>query len=97
MSDITDALHMDRDIVEAGEEIARMDPEASGLLAGIMQRNADDAARLDAQIREGVEADRDQWRERALWAEAELDGVRRNIERLMIVPEHHDHDHAGGM
>lgn len=60
---------------KAAEEIARKSPEAAGLLVQIMDANARSAERLDAQLRSGVERDRDQWKARAEAAEAMLERI----------------------
>lgn len=57
---------------EAVTKVAEESPEASGLLAALMATNADHLASLQTSLYEGMEADRDRWRERAIEAETRL-------------------------
>lgn len=64
---------------KAGEEIARKSPEAAGLLVQVMDANARSAERLEAQLRTGIERERDQWKERAEAAEAMLERIQGRV------------------
>lgn len=68
---------------EAGKAMAEMSAEATGILVAFIAHNAESAARLNAQIRWWVEDERDEWRERALRAEAELEAVRHRVSGLL--------------
>ena len=73
---------------DAGQEIARIGgSKAAGLVVGILAHNAERAARQDEEIRRWVEQERDEWRERALYAEAELAAVRASIRGLIYPSE----------
>lgn len=65
---------------EYGTRIAQESPEAAGLLVQIMDHNARESERIAATVQQGIERERDEWRERALAAEAQLDRI---YDRLM--------------
>lgn len=55
------------------EEIAREGgPEAAGLVAGLMAHSAAEREAIEASVLASVERERDEWRDRALAAEARI-------------------------
>lgn len=57
---------------QAGEQIAHMSPEAAGLLVQFMDSNARHNEWLNNTIQSSLERECDEWKERALDAEARL-------------------------
>lgn len=58
-------------------------PQSAGLLADLMDRNARDIQWAQDRVNEGLERQRDEWRDRALDAEAELEAVRALFEAML--------------
>lgn len=58
-------------------------PEAAGLVASLMERNAVEAAWAEEQSRKGLERERDEWRERAFEAEARLERIEQRLAKLL--------------
>lgn len=68
---------------EHGKQIAEQSPDAAGLLVQIMDQNAREAERMAASVQQWAEQERDEWRERALRAEARLDRIEARLWDLL--------------
>lgn len=65
------------------QEIAEKSPLTAGLVAALMERNYDEQVQIQERIRAGIEQERDEWRERALDAEARLRRIEDRIHGLL--------------
>ena len=82
---LADTLALDPKQVQVGQDLAQLeDPQISGLIFGLMDRNRREAEWTQKQIDQGRDAETERWKDRALKAEEELDGVRNNIMGLLI-------------
>lgn len=83
---------------DAGKAIAEVGgSEVVGLVMGIMARDAEAAYDLERSLYEGLERDRDRWKERAERAEAELQILLdRQIRSMYVSDEEIDRRLAGG-
>ncbi len=65
------------------QRIAEIDPEAVGIVADYMTRSAEDTARIEKMVREWDLRELDEWKRRALDAEARLDRIEANFNGLL--------------
>src|SRR5207245_2115987 len=69
---------------EAMEAVAREGgPEAAGLLADLMAQSRRELESVERSLMRGVELERDEWKERALMAEAKLYRIEERLWMLL--------------
>jgi hypothetical protein len=67
-------------------QIARMSPEAAGLVAKFMEGSGAQRERILETVLAGPERERDEWKERALYAEGRVAWAKRRLMGLFDYP-----------